>query len=122
MITQRLILADPPEGGISLDLIDKVWSCPGCGTQLEATGSESAESVLEHDDSCSEMARVREAERERIAAELTRRADDLGELAGDDPRTHDLRLIATTLRNTAWAITHGDEGENLREPAPGDQP
>ena len=60
------------------------------------------------------------AERHRIAAELTRRADGIGELlpGAHDHDRHDLELMATTLRNTAWAITHGDQAENLTQPQP----
>jgi hypothetical protein len=71
------------------------------------------------------------AERERIAAELNRRADGLGEyLSGDllfapgtDPDRHDCELIATTLRNTADVILSPDRAAvNLREPDPAPGP
>jgi hypothetical protein len=60
----------------------------------------------------------------RIAADLNRCADGLGEFvpppAGQD--RHDYEVIATTLRNTAWAVVHGDQAENLREPDPAPEP
>jgi hypothetical protein len=61
------------------------------------------------------------AERERIAAELNSRADGLDGMvpAEAGASAADLKLMATTLRNTAWAIVSGDQAENLREATDG---
>jgi hypothetical protein len=71
MITQLLTLTDAPSDCIPLHWTDtQVWACPGCGAQLTSADlhGTSAESVLDHGDECTEMAKVRAAERERIAA------------------------------------------------------
>jgi hypothetical protein len=59
------------------------------------------------------------AERERIAAELNSRADGLDETVPSGVENlHDYMLVANTLRNTAWAIVHGDQAENFAAPPP----
>jgi len=66
--------------------------------------------------------RILAAERARIAAELDRRADGLDSITPADTgaTAAELQLMATTLRNTAWVITHDDQAVNLRERTPGE--
>jgi hypothetical protein len=67
---------------------------------------------------------IRADERRLIAIDLDRRAAGLDACASDltEPGEAGTRaqyqLIATTLRNTGWALEHGDEAVNLAAPAP----
>jgi hypothetical protein len=58
---------------------------------------------------------IRKDERESIAAEVNRRADGWAALDDGTSDTHDLRVVATTLRNIAGSIL-GAPVENLIAP------
>lgn len=60
MITQRLILIDPPEDVIGLDLIVKVWACAGCLATF-SPDEQGNGTCMVHPDTCPEIG-------ERIAA------------------------------------------------------
>lgn len=63
MITQRLVLADPPVGMTGLHFTDtKVWACAGCGATI--TGE--LGHLIAHPDDCPEM-------RDMMAADFRRR-------------------------------------------------
>ena|ERR1700729_507779 len=64
MITQLLVLTDPPPGTIGIGPADtKVWACGGCGAQLTSADlhGTSAESVIDHADDCPEIAKAAES-------------------------------------------------------------
>jgi hypothetical protein len=73
MIPQLLVLTDRTDGAIPITPFDtKVWTCAGCGVQLTSADlhGTSAESVLDHADDCSEMAKVKAAALRAFADEL----------------------------------------------------
>lgn len=86
---------------------ERYHCCPTCGGDMTVEPSRVITEALA-------------AERERIAAELNNRAGGLGAFiaAATGRDRHDYELIEVTLRNTAWAIVHGDHAENLHEPDP----
>jgi hypothetical protein len=76
----------------------KVWACAGCGAQLTSADlhGTSAESVMDHDDGCPEMAKVRGAERARIETALKSEAQRLVGMSLTDAAAL-LRSIANAL-------------------------
>jgi hypothetical protein len=65
VITQRLILIEPPEDVIGLDLIVKVWACAGCRVTF-SHDENGRGTFLVHPDDCPELGPFIAAEAERI--------------------------------------------------------